>query len=76
MAPSTVERQTQEFILPIGLLADVASFVKLTACLLTPPHSVDIFTGNSESLKMVPFVLSVTPSVRRWKMDYSRVMVR
>lgn len=76
MAPSTVERQTQEFTLPIGLLADVASFVKLAACLLTPPHAVDIFTGNSESLKMVPSVLSATPSVRRWKMDYSRVMDR
>lgn len=71
MAPGTLEKQTHEFTLPIVLLADVASFVKLMGCLLTPSHAVDIFTGNSESLKMAPSVWSVTPSARKWKMDSS-----
>lgn len=76
MTPGTLQKQTQEFTLPIVPLADVASFVKLMACLLTPPHTVDIFTGNFESLKTAPSVLSVTPSVRKWKMDSSHAMDR
>ena len=71
-----IEKQTLEFTLPIGLLADVTSFVKLTACLLTPPHAADVFTVNFESLRMAPSVWSVTPSARRWKMASSRAMDR
>ena len=76
VTPGTLQKQTQEFTLPIVPLGDVASFVKLMACLLTPPHTVDIFTGNFESLKTAPSVLSVTPSVRKWKMDSSHAMDR
>lgn len=71
-----MEKQTLVFTLPVGVLADVTSFIKLTAYLLTPPHAADVFTVNFGSLRMAPSAWSVTPNVRRWKMASLHAMDR
>lgn len=74
-APGTQRNRLQNLLCQQDL-ADVTSFVNLTACLLIPPHAADVFTVNFESLRMAPSVWSVTPSVRRWKMASSPAMDR